>query len=169
MMLKRVDDGGFQPINRGYNSVFRLNRLSLGLVASSVAMPVPALAEGSFSDAQKKELHSIIRDYMLENPELLAARKRVFRRPQTDFADFADYVDVVTGSEVVGLIPLEAMLAAGRFYLERQLKSPGVPEEQIVETAIQSIPTCVEKLRARSAMTITAPLRTPTRRRSRPA
>lgn len=45
--------------------------LSLGLVASSVAMPVPALAEGSFSDAQKKELHSIIRDYMLENPELL--------------------------------------------------------------------------------------------------
>jgi glutamate formiminotransferase/formiminotetrahydrofolate cyclodeaminase len=46
---------------------------------------------------------------------------------------------VVTGSEVVGLIPLEAMLAAGRYYLEKQLKSPGVPEEQIVGTAIQSM------------------------------
>ena len=46
---------------------------------------------------------------------------------------------VVTGSEVVGLIPLEAMLAAGKFYLEHQLKSRGVPEEQIVETAIQSM------------------------------
>jgi len=45
--------------------------LGLGLVASSLAMPVPALAEGSFSDAQKKELHGIIRNYMLENPELL--------------------------------------------------------------------------------------------------
>ncbi len=31
-MLKQVDDVGFQPINRGYNSVFRPNRLSLGLV-----------------------------------------------------------------------------------------------------------------------------------------
>jgi luciferase-type oxidoreductase len=39
MMLKRVDDGGFQPINRGYNSVFRLNRLSLGLVAPLEAYP----------------------------------------------------------------------------------------------------------------------------------
>ncbi len=32
MMLKHVDNGGFQPINRGYNTVFRMNRLSLGLV-----------------------------------------------------------------------------------------------------------------------------------------
>ncbi len=46
---------------------------------------------------------------------------------------------LVTGSEVVGLIPLEAMLMAGRYYLEKQLKSPGVPEEQIVATAIQSM------------------------------
>jgi glutamate formiminotransferase/formiminotetrahydrofolate cyclodeaminase len=46
---------------------------------------------------------------------------------------------LVTGSEVVGLIPLEAMLMAGRYYLEKQLKSPGIPEEQIVATAIQSM------------------------------
>ena len=46
---------------------------------------------------------------------------------------------IVTGSEIVGLIPLEAMLIAGRHYLDKQLKSHGVPEEQIVQTAIQSM------------------------------
>jgi glutamate formiminotransferase/formiminotetrahydrofolate cyclodeaminase len=46
---------------------------------------------------------------------------------------------IVTGSEIVGLIPLEAMLMAGRFYLDKQLKSHGVPEEQIVQIAIQSM------------------------------
>ena len=45
----------------------------------------------------------------------------------------------VTGSELVGLIPLEAMLQAGRHYLERQGQSLGLPERQIVETAIQSL------------------------------
>ena len=45
----------------------------------------------------------------------------------------------VTGSELVGLIPLQAMLEAGRHYLERQGQSLGLPERQIVETAIQSL------------------------------
>jgi glutamate formiminotransferase/formiminotetrahydrofolate cyclodeaminase len=44
----------------------------------------------------------------------------------------------VTGSELVGLIPLQAMLDAGRHYLLKQGKSPGVPEEELVETAIVS-------------------------------
>ncbi len=45
----------------------------------------------------------------------------------------------VTGSELVGLIPLEAMLQAGHHYLARQGSSAGVPEAQIIETAIQSL------------------------------
>jgi len=44
-----------------------------------------------------------------------------------------------TGSELVGLIPLEAMTRAGRYYLEQQGASAGVPEAQLVETAIQSL------------------------------
>lgn len=44
-----------------------------------------------------------------------------------------------TGSELVGLIPLEAMTRAGRYYLELQGASVGVPETQLVETAIQSL------------------------------
>jgi glutamate formiminotransferase/formiminotetrahydrofolate cyclodeaminase len=45
----------------------------------------------------------------------------------------------VTGSELVGLIPLTAMLEAGRYYLLKQGKSPGVSEEELIETAIVSL------------------------------
>ncbi len=45
----------------------------------------------------------------------------------------------VTGSEIVGLVPLEAMLMAGRHYLQRQGKSTGVPEKELVRVAIQSL------------------------------
>lgn len=45
----------------------------------------------------------------------------------------------VTGSELVGLIPKEALLMAGRHYLEKQGKSPGVPEEQIIKIAVLSL------------------------------
>ncbi|MES9970542.1 MAG: TIGR03571 family LLM class oxidoreductase, partial [Candidatus Thiodiazotropha sp.] len=38
-MLMHVDNQEFQPINRGYNSVFHLNRLSLGLVVPLEAYP----------------------------------------------------------------------------------------------------------------------------------
>jgi hypothetical protein len=43
----------------------------------------------------------------------------------------------VTGSELVGLIPLEALLMAGRYYLKKQNRSTGVSEKMIVETAAQ--------------------------------
>ncbi len=45
----------------------------------------------------------------------------------------------VTGSELVGLIPKEAMLMAGRHYLEKQGKSPGVPEEELIDIAVKSL------------------------------
>jgi len=45
----------------------------------------------------------------------------------------------VTGSELVGLIPKEALLMAGRHYLEKQGKSPGVPEEELVRSALLSL------------------------------
>ncbi len=45
----------------------------------------------------------------------------------------------VTGSEIVGLIPLEAMLDVGRHFLKKQGKSVAVPEEDIVHEAILSL------------------------------
>jgi glutamate formiminotransferase / formiminotetrahydrofolate cyclodeaminase len=45
----------------------------------------------------------------------------------------------VTGSELVGLIPLESMLDAGRFYLQQQKRSTGIPESDIIHIAIKSM------------------------------
>ncbi|MGY8787893.1 MAG: glutamate formimidoyltransferase [Fidelibacterota bacterium] len=45
----------------------------------------------------------------------------------------------VTGSELVGLIPLEAMIMAGKYYLKKQNRSLGVPTVDIVECAVQSL------------------------------
>jgi glutamate formiminotransferase/formiminotetrahydrofolate cyclodeaminase len=45
----------------------------------------------------------------------------------------------VTGSELVGLIPKEALLMAGRYYLEKQGKSPGVPEDELIRMAVRSL------------------------------
>ncbi|MFH1277257.1 MAG: glutamate formimidoyltransferase [Candidatus Eisenbacteria bacterium] len=45
----------------------------------------------------------------------------------------------VTGSELVGLIPRSALLAAGVHYLKKQGRSVGVPEPMLIETAVQSL------------------------------
>ncbi len=45
----------------------------------------------------------------------------------------------VTGSELVGLIPKEALLMAGRHYLEKQGKGPGVPEGELIRMAVRSL------------------------------
>ena len=45
----------------------------------------------------------------------------------------------VTGSELVGLIPLKAMLDAGDFYLTQQHRSLGISEEEKIKIAIKSL------------------------------
>jgi len=45
----------------------------------------------------------------------------------------------VTGSELVGLIPKEALLQAGRHYLKKQGKSYGLPEEELIRIAVLSL------------------------------
>ncbi len=45
----------------------------------------------------------------------------------------------VTGSEIVGLVPLEAILDAGRHFLKKMGKSDAIPEEDIVHEAIISL------------------------------
>ena len=46
---------------------------------------------------------------------------------------------VVTGSELVGLIPLEALLSAGRYYLEQAGENPGLPHKDLLRVAIRSL------------------------------
>ena len=45
----------------------------------------------------------------------------------------------VTGSELVGLIPLQPMLDAGKYFLEKQGMSAGVSEEELIDCAIRSM------------------------------
>lgn len=45
----------------------------------------------------------------------------------------------ITGSELVGLLPKEALLNAGKFYLRRMNETCGIPERMILETAVQSM------------------------------
>jgi glutamate formiminotransferase/formiminotetrahydrofolate cyclodeaminase len=45
----------------------------------------------------------------------------------------------VTGSELVGLIPLKAMLDAGKFFLTKQQRSTGVSEKELIKIAIKSM------------------------------
>ncbi|MGB5891411.1 MAG: glutamate formimidoyltransferase [Thermoanaerobaculia bacterium] len=45
----------------------------------------------------------------------------------------------VTGSELVGLVPLEAMLQAGRYFLRKQQRSLGLPDSEIIKIAVKSL------------------------------
>ena len=45
----------------------------------------------------------------------------------------------VTGSELVGLIPLQAMLDAGKYFLQKQQRSIGVSEKELIRIAILSM------------------------------
>lgn len=45
----------------------------------------------------------------------------------------------VTGSELVGLVPLKALLDAGRHYLRKQHRSLGVSERQLIHIAVRTL------------------------------
>jgi len=45
----------------------------------------------------------------------------------------------VTGSELVGLIPLKSLLDAGRYYLAKQERSSGISDEELLKIAVRSM------------------------------
>src|SRR6056297_4196143 len=45
----------------------------------------------------------------------------------------------VTGSELVGLVPLKAMIDAGKYYLRKQNRSIGISDEEIIKIAVKSL------------------------------
>ena len=45
----------------------------------------------------------------------------------------------VTGAEIVGLVPKKVLMEAGRFYLEKQQRSLGISEEEIIKIAVKSM------------------------------
>ena len=45
----------------------------------------------------------------------------------------------VTGTEIVGLLPKRCLIDAGKYFLEKQHRSTGIPEKDIIEIAIHSL------------------------------
>jgi len=45
----------------------------------------------------------------------------------------------VTGSELIGLVPLKCMLDAGKYFLHKQKRSSGIPDEEIIEMAVHTL------------------------------
>ena len=45
----------------------------------------------------------------------------------------------VTGSELVGLIPLQAMLDAGKYFLIKQNRSTGISDKELIKIAVKSL------------------------------
>lgn len=45
----------------------------------------------------------------------------------------------VTGSELVGLVPLNAILDAGKYFLKKQQRSTGISEAEIIKIAVKSL------------------------------
>lgn len=45
----------------------------------------------------------------------------------------------VTGSELIGVVPLKCMLDAGKYFLHKQKRSSGIPDEEIIGIAVRSL------------------------------
>lgn len=45
----------------------------------------------------------------------------------------------VTGTEIVGLMPKRTLIEAGKYFLEKQHRSVGIPEEDIINIAVKSL------------------------------
>lgn len=45
----------------------------------------------------------------------------------------------VTGTEIVGLVPKRALIEAGKYFLHKQQRSTGLPEDEIIRLAVRSM------------------------------
>ncbi len=45
----------------------------------------------------------------------------------------------VTGSELIGVIPLQAMIDTGKYFLRKQERSVGIPDAEIIKIAVKSL------------------------------
>ncbi|HEY5509780.1 MAG TPA: glutamate formimidoyltransferase [Prolixibacteraceae bacterium] len=45
----------------------------------------------------------------------------------------------VTGSELIGVVPLSCMLDAGKYFLHKQKRSSGIPDEEIIEVTVRTL------------------------------
>jgi glutamate formiminotransferase / formiminotetrahydrofolate cyclodeaminase len=132
----------FEELERHYHQVhggdLRARYESLGIDPESPQGPV--FTDGRFREVKaigwtieqyrRAQISINLTDFRISPPHLVleAAREEAARRGIT-----------VTGSEVIGLIPYEAMRESARWYRHRMRKTAGIPVPDLMETAIQSL------------------------------
>ena len=81
-------------------------------------------------DYQRAQVSINLTDYHVTPPHVVleAARRLAFERGL-----------VVTGSEIVGVVPYESLLESGKFYLQKQGRSIGQPTIDILKVAVNSL------------------------------
>jgi glutamate formiminotransferase/formiminotetrahydrofolate cyclodeaminase len=122
-----------------YGGDLRERYRSIGLDPDNLA-GAPVYKDGEFT--QLKAIGWVVEDYQCAQISINLTDYRVTSMHHALEAArrlAAERGIVVTGSEVVGVVPFDAMLQCGRFYLRRMQKSTGIPARDIVTTAVQSL------------------------------
>ena len=122
-----------------YGKDLRQRYLSLGLDPDRLEGR-PVYKDGLFKSV--KGIGWVVEDYQCAQVSLNLTNYRV--AAMHDVLDAARGLAhergmLVTGSEVVGVVPFDAMRESGRHYLRRMKKSTGIPARDIVTTAAQSM------------------------------
>lgn len=112
---------------------------SLGMDVNNLA-GMPVYADGKFTHVkavgwvveayQRAQISINLTNYKISPPHLVLEEARRLA---------AQRGIVITGSEIVGVVPFAAMREAGKFYLQRMRKSTGIPVRDVLETAAQSM------------------------------
>lgn len=134
--------GSFEELEEHYRKEhggdLRQRYQTLGIDPENPSGPV--FTDGRFShvkaigwvieDYRKAQISMNLTNYKVSPPHevLEAAREEAAKRGI-----------VITGSEIVGVVPFEAMRQAAVYYLTRMRKSTGIPIPDLMETAIQSM------------------------------
>jgi len=102
----------------------------------------PVLAPGPYKLDACKAVGWVIEEYDKAQVSINLVNTAITKPHQAFDACSASARDrgaIVTGSELVGLIPEGDLLAAGKHYLKKAGQSAGIPRKMILETAIQSM------------------------------
>lgn len=135
--------GSFEELESFYQERYgrdlRKRYASLGLDPDNLAGS-PVYKDGEFTHL--KAIGWVVEDYQCAQISINLTDYRVTSMHHAIEASrrlAAERGIVVTGSEVVGVVPFDAMRQSGRFYLRRMGKSTGIPARDIVTTAVQSL------------------------------
>ncbi|MDQ7054452.1 MAG: formimidoyltransferase-cyclodeaminase [candidate division KSB1 bacterium] len=112
---------------------------SIGLDIHNLAGK-PAYKDGRFTHV--KAVGWVVEDYHLAQISMNLTNYKIsppHRVLEAAREEAAKRGLVVTGSEIVGVVPFDAMYQAGIYYLQKMKKSTGIPVRDVIETAVQSM------------------------------